>query len=284
MIQLKSAYTDQTSTINKLLKDDFEPFAVLQVNVKSGPKLRMYFRKHDPLVVTVDAKDRDDLLDTLTRFTKAMEDWSNDFFMRLDERRGGPDFPVKAQQLADGDWVIKKDEQTVTLGTKLEQETNLIEAGEELNKLVSENTLTELVQLADSETNIDINTLKTMTKRELGMLIIARRSVREDAGLEPIRETPEPEENDLQLATEMPNGDGFRVVDEIPNDLTSTNNRTPQQDARIEKLKASEGNVSVLPGGSGGEVRVMAGTIIYTIKPDGNFTTEETGANTSALG
>lgn len=77
----------------------------------------------------------------------------------------------------------------------------------------------------------------------------------------------------------------IKPVDEgvdIP--VVTTVERTPQQDRVIESLKSTYGNVSILPGGENGIIRVMAGANIYHINPDGNYKTEETGANTSSLG
>lgn len=79
-----------------------------------------------------------------------------------------------------------------------------------------------------------------------------------------------------------PQGDDFRVVDDVPPQAITTTERTAAQDLAIDGLR-SQSNVTILPGMTEtGAVRCMVGADLYTIESDGNFTVENTGAGTDS--
>jgi hypothetical protein len=108
---------------------------------------------------------------------------------------------------------------------------------------------------------------------------------------QPIIDDPEPDEESEQPRqpvvepelndSGVPKGDAFRVVDEAPKENQVI--LTTSQDAAVEELRKSYENVTLLPRGENGELRVMAESLIYTIDSKGKVEKEDTGANTSSL-
>lgn len=211
---LRSARLDQQPTVQKLLKEGFEPFwGTIVIVDKKGEKekvIKMYFRKPPTFVLTA-------VEEPLVKFDMGpVEEFSNQFRSAL----------------------------SGVLDTFIDSFFGRLDKYE-----FSEN-------------------------ERVG------KEVAEKQGINLDEEPNDEDQEDDGVESNGPHGNDFRVVDDVPQDITTK--RTNGQIATIEELRL-QGNVTVLPGtNEDGSVRVMLGADLYTIARDGNFTVENTGAGTNS--
>lgn len=248
---LRSARLDKPSQVQKLLREGFEPFWGVTINVtkningdgvvEKDKVVKMYFRK--PPVYLVEAMEQQPVKFDL----EPVEEFSNHLRSSLS---GVLDTFVERffARLAESQASFR-----ITEDFKLELDSEL---GPILRRQVSEHG----------------------AHRELKL---------DDEGIEDLSNQEQPADNaePRQDDRAAPTGDDFRVVEDVPPTVViSTSERTPQQEATIEALR-KKGNITMLPNNTNdSNIRILIGSEEYTINPGGNFTVKDTGAKTNSLG
>lgn len=200
--QLRSCYTDQTATVNKNLREGFEPFAVYKTAISGKSKVKMYFRKAPTTIFTeLESVEAEPLKIDLSQMADLVNQWNTVLTNLLNQ------FTDRLEQL-----------------------------------------------MADAPVKV---------------------------GYKVNFENPNESDNATRQAPSGDTNSALRVVDDVPQ--VPKQEISPQQESVIESLKAQHGNITRLPSGPDGSVKVMAGSTIYTILSSGNFTQEETNAKTSSL-
>lgn len=89
--------------------------------------------------------------------------------------------------------------------------------------------------------------------------------------------------NENTESGDTPSGEGFRVVEEIPQELQHVGSLTAKQDQAVKSIKEAAGvNVSVFLPNREGVVKVLAGSMEYLIDTVGKVQSRDTGAGTDS--
>lgn len=266
-IKMQTCYTDQTATVNKLLNDDWEPFTIVPVKAKKNDvlvtRLKVYFRKHELEYRELIAPSQESTVDQSTeKFEELITELVSSLASfakqtQLENQRFSADIldtmtrAVKSFEDILNKFTVEKAGQ-VTIGSLLNREYKV---GDPYPKPIEPN---------DSE-------------------------LPDEIGMEPdSHENDSPEESRLDSDSgisgggDVPGGDGFRVVENIPSEIITSSSRTQAQEEQIKYLKDRYGNISVFSAPNG-QVKVLGGTYIYYIKPSGETIEEKTNANTNSL-
>jgi hypothetical protein len=237
MWSLKSVYNSQSSTVVKLLKEDWEPFAVVntgELNKKGKPVLKIFFRRLETVELPA-AKSTSEIKVKIdaTEIKKVMDKFSADILEEINKLRENLD--IKSIRWGK----FPPDSYT---------------------KVFSEPTKVSPTATSPKDEQ-DIQTLNHAEEDDL-----------ENVGRN---------EDEDYLKEDNPHG--YKVVDEIPVEAQPPA-RTPQQEATIASIRSiSNTNITTSPVQSDGVILVFVGNQIHYVKPDGDYTTEDSGAGTSSL-
>lgn len=268
---LKTTTSDQKATISKWLKDGFEPFAVIDAGFKNSRRIqRIYFRKNDLVMVAlaeeamttppvINLEFVEQLVDATFQLATKLE-YSNVLLNRLIEE--GRTTNDRLQMIAD-----KGSEQKVSLWTPPFPTKKLLSEQLEQDIDVVDNVFSE--EPRDSSTLIltdgEMKEAPKPTEEQL------RELEEEQTVLRP---------EDFGVEREVPSGDSFRVVDDVP----SASTLTATQESVIKQIAAKHQSEALTQMKMGnGSVKVYVEKSIYTIYPDGGWTHEDNEANTSSL-
>lgn len=251
-----TCYTDQTAVVKKYLEEDWEPFAVFPVKAKKNDvfvtRLKIYFRKTEFVIgevgELVSAPVDQEFKDLVTELTTSLATFHKE--MQLENQKFTYDIldtMTRALQVFESS--------VAKLSTKVE----------------TLNTVQPFVmpgQPEHVEPDLDDDEEPTVIERKEAL---GNTKVEVDEDAEPV-------------TGGSPDGDGFRVVDDIPVDLVNTT-RTEAQERAIEEIRSrNDGvNISVFSPDTEGMVKLLAGSWVYKIQPNGAYSAEDTGANTNSL-
>lgn len=250
---LKSALSDQNSTINKLLSEGWEPFSVVgHLKKKDKPIFKIYFKKweyvedvDEPMVTAT--LEKTEPLDIEQLIKTASEMIGNVISDKLKEATLTHSYPLWTPPTTDPN-KMTFDEPLEDMSENLAAKTRQLEE-----------------ELSEADTTVERKEVLGNTKVEL-------------------EEDRVPVAEGTLITGGAPEGDGFRVVDEVPVEITSSTARTTAQEEAIDKLRKQHNtNVTAFKPGSDGFVKVLVENWEYMIAPDGNWSKKDTGAKTSSL-
>jgi hypothetical protein len=250
---LKSALSDQSSTVNKLLSEGWEPFSVVgHLKKRDRPVFKIYFKKWD----FVEGVDEPAAM--VTTELEKVEPFDVDVF---------------AERLGE---VISK-----AMSDQLELLVNK-NYGERVSLWTPETASEISTEMIRAEGHINM-TQEDVERTAEEMETTERREVLGNTKVE-IDEDRVPVEEGTLITGGTPEGDSFRVVDDAPVEITSSTARTSAQEETIEKLRKEHGtNITAFKPGSDGFVKVLVENWEYMIAPDGKWSKKDTGAGVSSL-
>lgn len=265
---VKVAYSHQTATVSKYLRESFEPFAVIDTeykdeNKKTKKTQKMYFKrweggaeerldslpvfpefKVENLLVQPNTVDFPDIkLDTTgldkinERFIDALNEWASEFINTLQ-------VIMRPPAIVSGTLVVDPKK----LAEQLTED-------EEIDQVHNDDT--EPDDEDEEETDLGDNPAQQLTQ-----LLAERREVPEGDFLSPESFGVKVERGDAK-------GDTFRVVDESPVKPTK---HSLAQELMIDKIREThDTNITIGPKAEDGTLTVYAEDKIYTIKEDGMY-------------
>lgn len=254
---LRTANTNRKSDVNKLLKEGFEPFWGYRVPAVAGdkPSVKMYFKKDD----------------------------FSDLKFKVGEIKTLPPQALKVKIEVDRTALDKlMQDVAIMAGTMMEAVENL--------RRIYESELSFNVNEEDAKKIEDL--IKQDDREEDAMQNLDAIARNEDEDyLEPLNEdrdgliTERIDEFHSADLEEPPAGDSYRVVDEVPISVrVETNSLTTAQESVIKDLRENYSNITVYPVSKiTGYVRVVSGTTIFEISPEGKTEKTDTNANISSV-
>lgn len=252
MYHLKSVYLYQTATVNKLLKEGWEPFWGYKCQHKEHDTVRMYFKKLEGTLLPVSKVEK-----TKPR-TMEMK-------IEVDRRELDSvlnDVAMITGALAEGVTNLRliQEAQEYLESMKIHKPKSFIE------------NLPEHIELDEDEE--EIQALQESEQKDLDEL--------------ELDEEEDLEFDNARKAGEAPAGDSYRVVEDIPDEVKAqlgSHIKTEAQEKTIDFIRSeSDINITVHPIREDGIIIVTRGTTIFAIAPDGTTVEQETNANTQALG
>lgn len=249
MWKLKSALATQASTVNKLLKEGYEPFSVVRENVKQAKGFtryvnRIYFRLAPP---TPEVQ-----LDTMTETEWMTQENSRAVLLAKAIR-------VELEKLI-----------PILLEAQAESFERMIEGSDNLMKQAK---IVELPQPKDPVDAIDDE-----DEDDLPLVLTDEEKGKVEKVL-----NEENEDDKEESEASIPAGDSFRFVDDVPT-LVEVSGRTPAQQEQIDHIrKTFNTNLTISPVASDGSLTVYVSDRIYSIKVDGATFEEKNPAGTNSM-
>jgi hypothetical protein len=259
--KIETCYTDQTATVKKLLDKGFEPFSAFPIKAKKNDvfvtRVKMYFRRNESQLEPLQLETMEPFKLDTAPFAGIMTDALSAFF----------------------DQIKRSDERLVdTLGELITEVRKLNE--EDDREIIYEHKVEPM-------TGVDVdsaNRVKELDDDNVDVDFVERKEVSGATRVDIDDERHDVREGSL-ISGAGPEGDSFRVIDDVPPEAVVSRARTEAQDQALNKIRQiNDGtNLSIFTPNDQGYVRVLAANWVYLIAPDGTYSEEETKANLSSL-
>lgn len=267
MYHLKSIYLYQTATVNKLLKEGWEPFWGFRCQHKEHDTVRMYFRKLEGTLLPV-PKVR----------TQAAQ-----VKIEVDRRELDgviTDVAMLTGALAEG----------LANMRKIQEAQELLRHIQVTQSIKSESFVDDLPEHVELDADEDKPIyykpiLPGLVEDHLDSIA---RNEDEDYLENKVDEEEDLEFDNARKAGDTPAGNSYRVVDDIPDEVKAqlgSHVKSEAQEKTIDFIRSqSQTNITVHPIREDGIIIVTQGSTLFAIAPDGTTVEHETNANTQALG